>query len=128
MKTKEFRLQDNRLLFICPHCGKRTIYSVFSVQRNTYKCERCSKLTRSVFRRNAVALKTHKGQKIQVTLQEISPSGDVFQVLNDKDSQYIKIGEEVKFICSWDIDSATKTRCIVQSNDSGWVGLRKIDS
>lgn len=126
MKIREFRLQNNCLLFICPSCGKRTIYPTLNVQRDTYECPKCGKLTRSVFKRRPVIMKTEQGNKVQVTLREISSGGAIFQVLNNKDVKHIKIGQQVRLMCSLNQDFLPRTKCLVQSNDEGWVGLKKV--
>ena len=127
MKNNEFRVQNNRLLFICPSCRKRTIYPVLDVQRSSYKCQRCGISTRIAYNRTPVALKTNQGKEIQVTLQEISPRGAIFQVLHEKDADYLKIGQEVYLICSRNKDFVPEARCIIQSNGEGWVGLNKTE-
>lgn len=123
--SREFKFKDNHLLFICPFCGNRTIYPVLNVQRDTYKCKKCDKSTKGVFRHRPVVMKTIYGKEIQVTLKEISCHQAIFQVLNNNDVQYIKIGEEVRLICGGNPDFLPMTRCIVQSNEKGWVGIKK---
>ena len=125
MNTRGFRLQNNRLIFICPSCGKRKIYPTLDVQRDSYECQECGKLTKSVFKHSPVAMKTENGKQIQVRLREISPQGAIFQVLNREDLGYLTIGQEVRLINSLNPDFLPRTRCIVQSNDGGWVGIQK---
>lgn len=126
MSSKEFRiLPDSRLLFICPSCKKRTVYNVLNIQRNTYKCQRCGFSTRTMFNRRPVALKTKQGKEIQVRLREISPRGAIFQLLNDKDSQFIKIGGEVRLLCKWNPNLVPRSKYLVQSNDENWIVVKK---
>ena len=70
-------------------------------------------------------MKTENGKQIQVTLREISPQGAIFQALNREDVEHLTIGQEVRLINNLNPDFLPRTRCIVQSNDGGWVGIQK---
>ncbi len=125
MNTRGFRVQNNRLIFICPSCGRKTVYPSLDVQRDLYECQECGTVTKSVFKHRPVTVKTEHGQQIQVTLREISPQGAIFQALNRKDLEHITIGQEVRLIDSLNPDFLPRTRCIVQSNDGGRIGIHK---
>ena len=126
VNTRGFRLKNNRLIFICPSCGKRSVYPTLDVQRESYECRECGKLTKSVFKHRPVAMKTELGKQIQVTLREISAQGAIFQVLNRKDVKHITIGQEVRLVDSLNPDFLPRTKCIVQSNDGESVGIQKV--
>ncbi len=110
MKTKEFRVQHNRLLFKCPYCNKRRNYTNITTRRKTIRCHNCGEMTRCVFDRRQLSrvsmsgvltLKTREGKEIEAMLCDFSSRGIGFEVRKGKDARSIRVGQEVSLSCSW---------------------------
>ena len=132
MKTKESRLQDNRLLFKCPYCGKRRNYTLLNVRRKTIKCDGCREMTRCLFNRRPelresqsgmLTLRTREGKEIQVMMRDISSRGIGFEVLKGKDLRLIKKGHEIALTSNWSPAMIPKSRFKVQSINGFRVGV-----
>lgn len=132
MKTKEFRVQGNRLLFKCPFCGKRRNYTILNVRRKTLKCDSCQEMTRCVFNRRPelresqsgmLMLKTREGKEIQVMMRDISSRGIGFDVLKGKDLRLIRKGHEISLKSNWSPAMIPKARFRVQNINGFRVGV-----
>ena len=132
MKTKEFRVQDNRLLFKCPCCGKRRNFTVLDVRRKKIKCFDCGELTRCLFNRRpeqrerqsgVLTLKTRDNKEIEVMLRDISSRGIGFEVRKGKDLRLIKLGHEISLWCNWSPALIPKSRFRVQNINGFRVGV-----
>lgn len=125
MKTKEFRLQENRLLFKCPHCGKRRTYTILNhVRRKCVRCDRCEEKTNCKFDRRPelresqsglLTLKTWSGREMAVMMRDISSRGVGFEVQRGKDLRSIKKGQEISLACNWNPRLIPKTRFKIQN-------------
>ena len=123
MKTKEYRVFDNRLLFKCPQCGKRRNYNFPSERQRTIKCAGCGEKTRCLFNRRPelrdsqsglLTLKTRNGKEITVMMRDISSRGIGFEVQRGKDLRLIKKGQEISLTCPWNPRMIPKNRFKVQ--------------
>jgi hypothetical protein len=132
MKTKEFRLQGNRLLFKCPYCGRRRNYTLLNVRRKTIKCDGCREMTRCLFNRRPemrerqsgmLTLRTREGKEMQVMMRDISSRGVGFEVLKGKDLRLIKKGHEIALTSNWSPAMIPKSRFKVQSINGFRVGV-----
>ena len=132
MKTKEFRIQDNRLLFKCPYCGKRRNYVMLNLRRKTITCYECKEKTRCVFNRRPeqrepqsglLTLKTFEGREISVMMRDLSSRGVGFEVLKGKDVRRIRKGQEVSLSCNWNPAMLQKDRFRVQNINGFRVGV-----
>lgn len=132
MKTKEFRVQDNRLLFKCPYCGKRRNYTLLNSRRKTIKCWECGSMTRCVFNRRPeqrepqsgmIILKTREGKEIPVMLRDISSRGVGFEIQKGKDARYLRKGQEISLSCKWSPAMIPKARFKVQNINGFRVGV-----
>lgn len=132
MKTKEFRVQENRLLFKCPYCGKRRNYTILNTRRKTIKCWECQGMTRCVFNRRPeqreaqsglLTLKTLEGKEIEVMMRDISARGVGFEIMRGKDARRIRKGQEVSLTCNWSPAMIPKARFRVQNINGFRVGL-----
>jgi hypothetical protein len=132
MKTKEFRLQGNRLLFKCPYCGRRRNYTLLNVRRKTIKCDGCREMTRCLFNRRPemrerqsgmLTLRTREGKEMQVMMRDISSRGIGFEVLKGKDLRLIKKGHEIALTSNWSPAMIPKSRFKVQSINGFRVGV-----
>ena len=110
MKTKEFRVHENRLLFKCSHCGKRRNYTILKVRRKSIKCDGCGEKTKCVFNRRPelrecqsglLTLKTREGKEITVMMRDISSRGIGFEVQKGKDLRSIKKGQIISLKSNW---------------------------
>lgn len=124
MKTKEFRVRNNRLLFKCPFCGKGRTYTILNIRRKTIKCWDCREMTRCLFNRRPeqresqsgmLALKTREGKEIEVMIRDISSRGVGLEVRKGKDARLIRKGQEVSLACNWNPAMIPKSRFKVQN-------------
>lgn len=132
MKTKEFRVQDNRLLFKCPFCGKRRNYTLLNSRRKIIKCDDCGEMTRCVFNRRPelresqsgmLTLKTREGKEIPVMMRDISSRGIGFDVQKGKDLGLIKKGQEISLTSNWSPAMIPRSRFRVQNINGFRVGV-----
>ena len=132
MKTKEFRVQDNRLLFKCPYCGKRRNYTLLNARRKTLKCYECRESTRCVFNRRPeqresqsgmLTLKTREGKEIIVMMRDISSRGIGLELHKGKDLRSIKKGQEISLTSNWNPGMIPKSRFRVQNINGFRVGV-----
>lgn len=132
MKTKEFRVQDNRILFKCPYCRTRRNCTLLNVRRKTIKCSECGEMTRCVFNRRPelrecqsgrLILKTSEGIEIMVMMRDISSRGIGFEVLKGKDMRRIRKGQEISLTSNWNPAMIPKARFRVQNINGFRVGV-----
>lgn len=132
MKTKEFRLQQNRLLFKCPYCSKRKNYTNINARRKTIRCYDCGEMTRCVFDRRLegreslsgmLTLETGEGKAIEVVLCDVSSRGVGFKVRKGKDARLIKKGQEVSLNCTWNSAMIPKSTFKAQNVSGFRVGV-----
>jgi predicted RNA-binding Zn-ribbon protein involved in translation (DUF1610 family) len=132
LKTKEFRVYDNRLLFKCPACGKRRNYNFPRVRSKTIRCDGCGAKTKCLFNRRPqlrqpqsgfLTLKTRDGKEIQVMMRDISSGGIGFEVTKGKDLRSIKRGQEISLTSSWNPRLIPKSRFKVQNIHGFRVGV-----
>ncbi len=132
MKTKEFRVRDNRILFKCPYCGKRRNYTLLNVRRKTLKCDGCREMTRCLFNRRPelresqsgiLTLKTRDGKEIQVMMRDISARGIGFEVQKGKDLRLLRRGHEISLESNWSPALIPKSRFRVQNINGFRVGV-----
>ncbi len=133
MKTKEFRVQDNRLLFKCPHCGKRRNYTLLGVRRKTIKCHNCGESTRCLFNRRPeqrecqsgmLILRTREGREAAVMMRDISSGGIGFEMLKGKDARLLRKGQEVSLSCNWSPAMIPRSRFRVQNINGFRIGVK----
>ena len=131
MKTKEFRVHNNRLLFKCPYCGKRRNFTILHLRRKTIKCGECKERTRCVFNRRPeqrdpqsglLTLKTFEGREISVMLRDLSSRGVGFEFMKGKDARRIRKGQEVSLFCNWNPAIIPKERYKIQNINGFRVG------
>ena len=132
MKTKEFRVRDNRLLFKCPFCGKRRNYTLLNTRQKTIKCDDCGEMTRCVFNRRPelresqsgmLTLKTREGKELPVMMRDISSRGIGFDVLKGKDLRLIRKGQEISLTSNWSPAMIPRSRFRVQNINGFRVGV-----
>lgn len=132
MKTKQFRLQQNRLLFKCPYCSRRRNYMILNGRRKTIRCWHCGGTTRCVFDRRPeqrlslsglVELKTREGKVIEVMLRDVSSKGVGFDVRKGKDARVLKKGQEIWLSCNWNPSMIPKSTFRVQNMNGFRVGV-----
>lgn len=132
MRTKEFRVQDNRLLFKCPNCSKRRNYPLLKVRRKTIKCYYCGEMTKCLFNRRpeqrecqsgALMLKTMEGKELSVMMRDISSKGIGLELKKGKDLRSIKMGQEISLTSNWNHARIPKSRFRVQAINGLRVGV-----
>ena len=119
MKTKEFRVYDNRLLFKCPECGKRRNYNFPSIRRKTIKCDGYGEQTKCLFNSRPelresqsgfLTLKTKGGKERTVIMHDISSRGIGFEVQKGKELRSPKKGQEISPTSNWNPRMIPKTK------------------
>jgi len=132
MKTKEFKMQENRLLFKCPHCGYRRNYTLLNVRRKTIRCDGCGQKIRCLFNRRPelresqsglLTLITREGKELTVMMRDISSRGIGFEVQKAKDLRSIKKGQEISLTSDWNPRMIPKSRFKVQNINGYRVGV-----
>lgn len=125
-------MQDNRLLFRCPYCGKRRNYTLLNIRRKTLRCDECQEMTRCLFNRRPelresqsgmLTLKTREGKEIQVMMRDISSRGIGFEVLKGKDLRLLRRGHEISLESNWSPAMIPKSRFRVQNINGFRVGV-----
>lgn len=125
-------MQDNRLLFKCPYCGKRRNYTLLNIRRKTLRCDECQEMTRCLFNRRPelresqsgmLTLKTREGKEVQVMMRDISSRGIGFEVLKGKDLRLLRRGHEISLESNWSPAMIPKSRFRVQNINGFRVGV-----
>ena len=132
MKTKEFNVQDNRLFFKCPYCGKKRNFTILDIRSKNIECFDCEKITRCLFNRRPeqreslsgmLTLRTKKNNEIEVMMRDISARGIGFEVRNGKDLPLIKLSDDISLSCNWSPTLIPKSRFRVQNINGFRVGV-----
>ena len=132
MKTKEYRLQDNRLIFKCPICGYRRNYTLIRARRKTIKCDGCGDKIRCLFNRRPesrepqsglLTVRTRDRKEIIVKMRDISSQGIGFEVQSGKDLRSIKKGQEILIKSDWNPRMIPKSRFRIQNINGFRVGV-----
>lgn len=132
MKTKEFRIHDNRLIFKCPQCGKRRNYNFPRTRSKTLKCDACGEKTRCLFNRRpelresqsgTLNLKTKDGKEINVMMRDISSRGIGFDLQKGKDLRSIKMGQEISLASKWNPRLIPNSRYKIQNISGLRIGV-----
>lgn len=132
MKTKEFRVQGNRLLFKCPYCRRRRNFIILNVRRKNITCFNCGKPTRCLFNRRPehresqsgmLTLRTAGNKEVEVMMRDISSRGIGFEVRKGKDLRLLKLGHDISLSCNWSPAMIPKSRFRVQNISGFRVGV-----
>ena len=134
-KTKEFRVQDRRLLFKCPTCGARRTSIIPDIRRKTIRCHNCGEMVRCVFNRRPeqreilsgkLTLKVRDGRELEVTLKDLSSRGIGFELPTGKSLKLLSVGNEIHITCSWNPKLLSDSRYIVRNINGLRVGAEKV--
>ena len=132
MKTKEFRIQDNRLLFKCPFCGYKNNLTILDIKSKNIKCFDCGVLTRCLFNRRPeqrerlsgiLTMRTSENKEIEVMMCDISVRGIGFELRRGKDLGLIKLGDDISLSCNWSPTLIPKSRFRVKNINGFRVGV-----
>ena len=132
MKTKEYRVQGNRLLFRCSCCGERRNVSILDIKCESIKCMDCGRYTRCLLNRRReqreslsgiLTLRTRENTLIEVRMHDISVRGIGFELLRGKDLCLIKLGDDISLSCNWSLTLIPKSRFRVQNINGFRVGV-----
>ena len=132
MKTKEFRIQDNRLLFNCPFCGYKHNLTILDIRSRNIKCFDCGGLTRCLFNRRPeqrerlsgiLTMRTSENKEIEVMMRDISVRGIGFELRRGKDLGLIKLGDDISLSCNWSPTLIPKSRFRVKNINGFRVGV-----
>jgi uncharacterized Zn finger protein len=133
-KTKEFRVQDRRLLFKCPSCGARRNSIIPDIRRKTIRCHSCGEMIKCLFDRRPeprtshagrLLMKTRDGREIEVILKDISSRGIGIELPNGKFLRHLSVGDEILLSCSWNPNLIADPRYIVRNIRGFRVGAEK---
>jgi len=134
-KTKEFKIQDRRLLFKCPSCGARRNSIIPDIRRKTIRCHNCGEMIRAVFNRRPeqrahqagkLILKTRDGRELEVTLKDLSSKGIGFELATGKSLRHLSVGHEINLSCSWNPNLLSQSRYVVRNINGLRVGAEKL--
>ena len=134
-KTKEFKIQDRRLLFKCPSCGARRNSIIPDIRRKTIRCHNCGEMTRALFNRRPeqrvhhagkLTLKTRDGREVEVTLKDLSSKGIGFELPTGKSLKLLTVGHENHLTCSWNSNLLPDTRYVVRNITGLRVGAERL--
>lgn len=134
MRTKEFKVINNRLLFKCPNCGKKRSYTILNLRRKTLRCVGCGEQTRCVFDRRPemrqsqsgqLKVTTREGKAFDVTIRDLSSAGIGFEVRKGKDARYMKVGSAVTLACHWNPAMIPKAQYVVRYVSGFRIGVKK---
>ena len=134
-KTKEFKIQDRRLLFKCPSCGARRNSIIPDIRRKTIRCHSCGETIRAVFNRRPeqrahqagkLILKTRDGRELEVTLKDLSSKGIGFELATGKSLRHLSVGHEINLSCSWTPNLLSQSRYVVRNINGLRVGAKKL--
>lgn len=133
-KTKEFKIQNGRLLFKCPSCGARKNSVIPDIRRKSIRCHQCGELTRCVFNRRPeqrepfsgrLVLKTRDGRKLEVVLRDLSARGVGLELPTGKSLKHLAVGTEFTLTCSWNPRLLPDSRYVVRNIHGLRVGAEK---
>ena len=134
-KTREFKVQERRLLFKCPNCGARRNSIIPDIRRKSIRCHNCGEITRCMFNRRPeqrnyhagkLNLQTRDGKEIEVLLKDISSRGIGFELQAGKSLKSLSVGSEIQITCNWNTNLIPDSRYIVRNINGLRVGAEKI--
>ena len=134
-KTKEFKVQDRRLLFKCPACGARRTQIIPDIRRKSIRCHNCGEMIRAVFNRRPeqrvyhagkLTLKTRDGRELEVTLKDLSSRGIGFELPTGKSLKLLSVGHEIHLTCSWNPNLIPDARYVVRNINGLRIGAEKL--
>ena len=135
MKTKEFRVQENRFLFKCPYCGEKRNFTILDIRSKKIECSDCRGITTCLFNRRPeqrerlsgmLTLRTIKNTEIEVMMRDISARGIGFEVRKGFDLRLIKLSDDISLSCNWSPTLIPKSRFRVQNINGFRVGVMTI--
>jgi transcription elongation factor Elf1 len=133
-KTKEFKIENRRLLFKCPSCGARRTSIIPDIRRKSIRCHQCGELTKCLFNRRPepreiysgkLMLKMRDGRKVEVTLRDISSRGIGLELPSGKSLKMLSVGSEFTLTCSWNPKLVPDARYIVRNIHGLRIGAEK---
>lgn len=134
-KTKTFRVENGRMLFKCPACqGKRMFTVPSGVRSRSLRCNKCGESTRCIFNRRliprdqqngAVLVQAGDGREIIADLADISIRGVGFD-LGVRDTNKVTVGRDIYLKCPWNPSLFSNSRYVVRSIKGQRVGAEKI--
>ncbi len=134
-KTKEFKVQDRRLLFRCPSCGARRTSIIPDIRSKSIRCHSCGEITRCTFNRRPeqrqslsgkLTLRTRDGREVEVTLKDLSSRGIGFELPTGKSLKLLSVGHEIHLTCSWNPNLLSDTRYVVRNIKGLRIGAEKV--
>lgn len=134
-KTKEFRVQNRRLLFKCPSCGARRNSMIPDIRRKSIRCHACGELIKCLFNRRPeqrvyhagiLNLRTRDGREIEVILKDLSSRGIGFELPAGKSLKLLSIGHEVNLSCSWNPNLIPDSRYVIRNINGLRIGAEKV--
>jgi len=133
-KTKEFRVQNRRLLFKCPSCGARRNSIIPDIRRKTIRCSNCGEVVRCLFNRRPeqrtyragkLTLKTRDGREFEVALKDLSSRGIGFELPAGKVLKHLSVGHEIHLFCAWNSNLLSESRYVIRNINGLRVGAEK---
>jgi len=137
-KSKNFQVTSKRILFKCFECGaKRSMPIGEDLRRKNIRCHKCKAITKCLFNRRCsqrefqngkASLITLNGQELGISLQDYSAYGIGFDLdIGAVRSHSIKIGQMVKFKCSWNPRLIDHGLFVIKNIKDRRIGVEKRD-
>lgn len=137
MKSKRFKVTNNRIQFKCHSCGtKRNMTVPLNSRNKNIKCQKCTEITKCVFDRRQgnrssqagkVVMTTQNGKNHEVMLHDISPNGLGIDIpLRIFRSCKVRSGEKIRLNCNWNPFLLRSNAFIVKCITNQRIGLSKI--
>lgn len=134
MRTKTFRVQNNRIRFTCPDCEtKRAIAVPPDTRRRSIRCPKCATRTQCILNRRETPRESQAGRvllvidqerEFEVNLHDISLGGLGFD-LPYSTSHSLSVSQEVRFKCTWSRNLLRK-RYVIRSIKGKRVGAQRM--
>jgi len=134
-KTKEFRIQNKRLLFKCPSCGARRNSVIPDIRRKTIRCHNCGEMIKCLFNRRPdqrvyhagkLVMRTRDGREVEVILKDVSARGIGFELPAGKSLKMVSVGHEISLICNWNPNLLRDSRYIIKNINGLRVGAETV--
>ena len=134
-KTKEFRIQNKRLLFKCPSCGARRNSVIPDIRRKTIRCHNCGEMIKCLFNwrpdqrvyhAGKLVMRTRDGREVEVILKDVSARGIGFELPAGKSLKMVSVGHEISLICNWNPNLLRDSRYIIKNINGLRVGAETV--
>ena len=137
LRTQNFKVVRNRMLFRCPICNvKRSISVPPGIRKKNLRCHKCGETVKCMLNRREypretlsgkLTMVTPEGKEIDVLLSDKSAGGAGFDMsLSAIRKNKIAKGLEVQFRCNWSPTLIGSGSYVVMNVNGQRIGVKKI--